>query len=366
MVEFLDLKKSNAKYKAELLAACERVIDSGWSIMGKELEQFEKEFATYSSVKHCIGVSNGLDALRIILEALDIKQGDEVILPGNTFIATALAVSAVGATPVLVDVKEETFNLNPALIETKITDRTKAVIAVHLYGQISDLEEIERICQKHNLYLIEDAAQAHGAKVDGKCAGCIGIAAGFSFYPGKNLGALGDAGAITTNNDELAHKMRALRNYGSEQKYVHNVKGLNSRLDEIQAAMLSVRLKYLEDENKKRRNIAQRYLSEIKNPLIQLPQINDFNAHVLHSFVIRSNSRDALQKQLKNLGVSTLIHYPIPIHKQEAYKEFRDVYLPVTERLSAEILSLPIDPNLSHEEISLVIKDVNNFIGNLA
>lgn len=360
MIEFLDLKKSNLKYREELLEACRRVIDSGWSILGKELEKFEKEFADYSSVKYCIGVANGLDALRIILEALDIKQGDEVILPGNTFIATALAVSAVGATPILVDVKEDTFNLNPALIEKSITKRTKAVIAVHLYGQVSDIYDIEKICKKHSLFFIEDSAQAHGAKFNGKVAGGIGIAAGFSFYPGKNLGALGDAGAITTNDSSLAHKMRALRNYGSEQKYIHKLKGLNSRLDEIQASMLSVKLKYLEAENKRRRVIAQRYLDEVKNPLIHLPSIPDFSAHVLHSFVIRAERRYELQKQLKAQGIATLVHYPIPIHQQDAYKELSHSHLPITETLAKEILSLPMDPNLTDEEISFVIKSINS------
>lgn len=361
MIHFLNLQALNAQYQQELKDACARVIDSGWYINGNELSAFEKSFAQYCNTKHALGISNGLDALRIILLALGIGEGDEVIVPGNTFIATALAVTAVGAKPILVDIDAGTFNLKAENILPAINEKTKAVIAVHLYGQISDLADIQEICQAHSLHLIEDSAQAHGAVYQDKKAGSFGIAAAFSFYPGKNLGALGDAGAIVCNDDSLAQKMRAYRNYGSEKKYVHEVKGLNARLDEIQAAMLSVKLKYLDIETQRRQEIAQMYLANIKNPAVILPIIPDIKAHAFHLFVIRCKQRDDLHNHLKEHGVETLIHYPIPIHKQQAYAELSSLSLPVTEQISNEILSLPISPLMTDDEVLQVITTINVF-----
>ena len=361
MIGFLNLKRLNALYSNELKDACSRVIDSGHYIMGPELEAFEKEFADYCASKYALGVANGLDALRIILSALGIGHGDEVILPANTFIATSLAVSAVGATPVLVDVSEDTFNISVDSIKSSITTKTKAVIAVHLYGQVTDISGIKELCGQKGLFLIEDAAQAHGAIHEGTKAGNFGIAAGFSFYPGKNLGALGDAGAITTNDSDLLEKMKKIRNYGSSVRYIHELKGLNSRLDEMQAAMLRVKLRYLNSEGVKRRDIAEYYLKHINNKDIRLPIIKDMNSHALHLFVIRTNHRDVLKEYLEHNGVHTLIHYPVPIHMQLAYSEFKNLKFPVVENLSEEILSLPIDPYLTESDIESIVKICNSF-----
>ncbi|MBN1970704.1 MAG: DegT/DnrJ/EryC1/StrS family aminotransferase [Candidatus Delongbacteria bacterium] len=349
MIKFLDLQALNLRYLNEFEAVFRKALNSGWYILGKEVETFENEFAAYCGVKHCIGVGNGLDALHLILRALDIGEGDEVIVPSNTYIATWLAVSYSGATPVPVEPDILTYNINPKLIKEKITNKTKAIIPVHLYGQVCDMDPINEIAKKYNLKVIEDSAQAHGAIYKGKRTGNLGDASGFSFYPGKNLGALGDAGAITTNDDILANKIRMLRNYGSEKKYVHEFKGYNSRLDELQAAFLRIKLRYLDEDNHKRREIAQYYCNNINNPEIILPgihssslDINNFLGHVWHLFVIRHPQRDKIQKYLLDNQIQTLIHYPRPPHKQIAYKELGDLNLPITEKIHEEVLSIPI------------------------
>ena len=366
MISFLDLKKINAQYREELITACTRVIDSGWYINGNELSQFENNFANYCGSKHAIGVANGLDALTLVLRAWKelgkLNDGDEVIVPANTYIASILAISANNLKPVLVEPDINTYNLDPKLIEQKITSKTKVILAVHLYGQLADMPSITRLAKKYNLLVLEDSAQAHGAEIEGKRAGNWGDASGFSFYPGKNLGALGDAGAVTTNNDDLAKAIRAIANYGSNQKYVNIYKGLNSRLDEIQAAVLDVKLKYIDQENEARRVIAKRFITEINNPKIILPENpTDEAEHVWHVFVIRSKYRMELQKYLAENGVQTLIHYPIPPHKQQAYEEWNDLSYPVSEQIHAEILSLPMGPTLTVEDAEKVIQLCNEF-----
>ena len=369
MIPFLDLKAINAQYRDELIEACTRVIDSGWYIAGNELAQFEQAFASYCGTKHAIGVANGLDALILTLRAWKelgkLKDGDEVIVPSNTYIASILAISANDLVPVLVEPDVATYNLCPKQTEAAITAKTRAILPVHLYGQLADMPAIMAIAQRHNLLVLEDSAQAHGAELNGKKAGNWGDASGFSFYPGKNLGALGDAGAVTTNDAELATMLKALRNYGSHEKYKNLVPGVNSRLDEIQAAMLDVKLKYLDQETQHRRHIASLYLNGIKNPLIQLP-LGDVNAesymqHVWHLFVIRTNQREALQQYLLNHGVQTLIHYPIPPHKQQAYKEWNNLNYPISEQIHDEVLSLPIGPTLSAVDAERVIALCNQF-----
>lgn len=363
MIPFLDLKKINQQYKAELMEATARVIDSGWFIMGKELEKFEKEFAEYCGVKHCLGVANGLDALVLILWAYKqmgiLKDGDEVIVPANTYIASILAISQNNLVPVLVEPSLTSYNLDPDLIEKHITAKTKAILVVHLYGQIAEMEKISAIAQKHNLKVVEDCAQSHGARLHNKLCGSWGDAAGFSFYPGKNLGALGDAGAVTTNDSKLHETLKALRNYGSHIKYQNIFRGTNSRLDELQAAMLSVKLKYLENETKVRKEIAHTYLKGIKNSKITLPKVE--TDHVWHLFVVRISDRAGFQKYLADNGIQTLIHYPIAPHKQEAYKELSHLKLPITEKIHDEVLSLPIDPTMSKEQIDTVIKICNEY-----
>ena len=370
MISFLDLKNINAQYKTELVEACTRVIDSGWYIGGKELEQFESNFATYCGVKYAIGVANGLDALILTLRAWKelgkLKDGDEVIVPSNTYIASILAITANNLTPVLVEPNIDSYNIDPSKIEAAITPRTKVILPVHLYGQLAQMPEIMDIARKHDLLVLEDSAQSHGAQIQGKKAGDWGDASGFSFYPGKNLGALGDAGAVTTNDDELAQMLRALRNYGSHEKYKNLVPGVNSRLDEIQAAMLDVKLKFLDQEVEHRRKIADLYLSRIIHPEIILP-LKDINAkhyqsHVWHLFVIRNKSREALQKYLADNGVQTLIHYPIPPHKQQAYKEWNNLSYPISEKIHSEVLSLPIGPTLSLDDAQKVVRLCNDFI----
>lgn len=366
MIPFLDLKKINAQYQTELKEACSRVIDSGWYLMGKELESFEAQFAEYCGTKSVIGVANGLDALTLVLRAWKelgkLKAGDEVLVQANTYIASILAITENDLVPILVEPDESTFNLTLDAIQEKLSGKTRVILPVHLYGKISPMPDIMQFAKEHNLLVLEDCAQAHGAIIDGKKSGNWGDAGAFSFYPGKNLGALGDAGAVTTNDQELADTVRALGNYGSHKRYENVYQGVNSRLDEIQAAMLSVKLKYLENEIKIRRHITNRYLTEINNPEIVLPKVTDKESHVWHLFVIQCENRDKLQKHLSNVGIQSLIHYPIPPHKQLAYKEFSYLNLPITERLHMQVLSLPVDPTISESHISDIIKSINDFI----
>lgn len=365
MIQFLDLKSINQQYQEELKEACSRVIESGWYIQGKELENFEKEFAAYCGTKYAVGVANGLDALILVLRAWKelgkLQDGDEVIVQANTYIASVLAITNNNLVPVLVEPDENTFNLSAETLEQYITPRTKAILPVHLYGQISDMKGIMAVAEKHDLLVLEDSAQAHGAEMDGKRTGNWGHAAGFSFYPGKNLGALGDAGIVTTNDEELYQVLKALGNYGSHKKYQNEYQGTNSRLDEIQAAMLSVKLKHLPGETEIRQNIAQKYLAEMNNSLVILPQNNVVKEHVWHLFVIRTEHRDELIRHLEREGISTLVHYPIPPHKQNAYKEFNHLSLPVTEKIHDQVLSLPISAVMSDEEVQAVVEAVNRF-----
>ncbi len=364
MIPFLDLKAINAQYRDELIAACIRVIDSGWYIAGTELAQFEQEFASYCGTKHAIGVANGLDALILTLRAWKelgkLKTGDEVIVPANTYIASILAISANDLVPVLVEPDLVSYNLCPKNTAAAITSKTKAILPVHLYGQLADMPAIMDIAKRHNLLVLEDAAQAHGASIDGKKAGNWGDASGFSFYPGKNLGALGDAGAVTTNDEELANTLRALRNYGSHEKYKNLFQGVNSRLDEIQAAMLSVKLCHLDTEISHRRKVAAAYLEGLDNPAITLPVPHD-EAHVWHVFVIRCEQREALQKHLADQGVQTLIHYPIPPHQQQAYKEWNAHSYPISEMIHQQVMSLPMGPTITDEQVAAVIAACNSF-----
>ncbi len=362
-VPFVSFKPMESELNTEIYNAFNRVFNSSWYIEGNEDLNFEEEFAKFCNVKYCVGTGNGLDALILSLKALDVGPGDEVIVPSNTYIATALAVTYVGAKPVLVDPLIETFNIDISKIEGNITDRTKAIMPVHLYGQPCNMDAIMNIAQKYNLYVIEDCAQAHGATYKGKKVGGFGDAAGFSFYPGKNLGALGDAGAIVTNNEELAKKVRALGNYGSDYKYHHIYKGNNSRLDELQAAFLSVKLPHLNRMNEERRKIAKRYLEEINNPKIVLPYIIDDVIPVWHLFAIRCNERDVLAEYLENKGISTNRHYPIPIHLQECYEDlgYKNGDLPIAEEISKTQLSIPMYYGMLKDEIDYVIKAINEF-----
>src|SRR6185369_9235508 len=361
-IPFLDIKGSYLELQEELDAAYHRVMESGWYILGKEVETFESEFAAYCEVKHCIGVGNGLDALHLILRALDLGPGDEVIVPSNTFIATWLAVSYAGATPVAVEPDERTYNIDPSRIEAAVTSKTKAIIPVHLYGQPADMDQINEIALKYNLKVIEDAAQAHGARYKGRRTGGLGIAAGFSFYPGKNLGAFGDGGAVTTDDDELAERIRGLRNYGSKVKYHHEIQGYNSRLDELQAALLRVKLKKLDDWNESRRRIASLYLQELSAiPSLKLPYVPEWAETVWHLFVINLAHRDALQKQLEAAGIGTMIHYPIPPHKQNAYSEHIDNGGLVSFDCWKNVLSLPMFPHMSTAQTRTVCSSIVNF-----
>ena len=370
MIPFLNLKKINKQYEKEIKEAVNRVIDSGWYILGEEVKSFEEEFANYCGTKHCIGVGNGLDALKLIIrgykELGTFKEGDEIIVPANTYIATILAVSEENLKPVLVEPELNTYNINPDLIEEKITEKTKAVMVVHLYGQTCEMEKIWNIAKKYNLKIIEDSAQAHGARYKDKKAGNLGDASGFSFYPGKNLGALGDGGAVTTNDKNLAEVIKAVRNYGSHKKYENLYKGINSRLDEIQAAVLRVKLKHLEDETSMRRKIADWYIKNINNNLIKLPldksiDVINYKNHVWHLFVIRTENRDKLQKYLQENGIQTLIHYPVPPHKQKAYKELNYLSLPITEKIHREVLSLPISPVQTLEDTKYIVEVINRY-----
>lgn len=348
-VPFLDLNSSYMELKNELDAAFQEVMDTSWYVLGREVENFEAEFARYCGVKHCIGVGNGLEALHLTLRTLGIGKGDEVIVPAHTFIATWLAVSQTGAVPVPVEPDENTFNINTELIEQAITEKTKAIIPVHLYGKPAAMDPINEISKRYGLKVVEDAAQAHGARYKGKRIGSLGDAAGFSFYPGKNLGALGDGGAVVTNNDEIAEGIRLLRNYGSQEKYHHEIKGYNSRLDELQAAFLRVKLKRLDEWNARRGQIAERYREVLSGiPKIALPHVEVQDEHVWHLYVIRHPCRDAVQTCLKNSGISTLIHYPIPPHMSPAYLNlgWEKSSFPIANRLSREVLSLPMGPHV--------------------
>ena len=362
MIPFLDLKLPHQELREELQEAFTQVLDSGWFIQGTQLEAFEREYAAFCGTKHCIGVGNGLDALHLILRAYEIGVGDEVIVPSNTYIATWLAASYAGATPVPVEPDERTYNINPALIEAAITPKTKAIMAVHLYGQPADMDAINSIALKYNLKVIEDAAQAQGAGYKGKLAGNLGDAAGHSFYPGKNLGALGDGGAITTNDDDLADKLKVLRNYGSRVKYFNEVKGFNSRLDEMQAAFLRVKLRNLTQWNDRRKQIAAYYQENLDASNIILPFVPDWADPVWHLFVVRSKTREKLQSQLSHAEIGTVIHYPIPPHLQAAYAEmgFKKGDFPLAEAIHNEVISLPIGPHLGMDGAIAVCNAVNS------
>ncbi|MEZ5105568.1 MAG: DegT/DnrJ/EryC1/StrS family aminotransferase [Draconibacterium sp.] len=371
MIKFLDLKAVNDSFGPGLLNAINRVLDSGWYLHGNETSEFEKEYGKFIGTKHCIGVANGLDALRLILKAYKelgfMSDGDEILVPANTFIASILAITDNQLTPVLVEPDLNTFNIDPLKIEEKITDRTKAIMIVHLYGQNAMHPEIQRLVEKFNLKLIEDNAQAIGAYYHNKRTGSLGHASGHSFYPGKNLGCLGDGGAVTTDDDQLAEIVRALANYGSTKKYVCSYKGLNSRLDEIQAAILRVKLKRLDQDNFYRSEIASYYCKSIDNKKINLPATINFfdesgrNSHVWHLFVVRSKERNKLQQYLSSRGIQTLIHYPIPPHKQLAYREWNHLSLPISEKIHNEVLSLPISQVISDEEAKRVVYEINAF-----
>ena len=364
-VPFLSLKDVTGKYQKEIHEAALRVIDSGWYLQGSESEKFEKNYADYIGTKYCVGCANGLDALIWIFKAYVelgiMKEGDEILVPANTYIATILAITENKLVPVLIEPDINTYQINENLIEEKITPRTKAITIVHLYGQCAYTKKIGELCKKYNLKLIEDNAQAHGCMFEGKKTGSLGDAAGHSFYPGKNLGALGDAGAVTTNDEALAKTIRSLANYGSQKKYVFQYCGRNSRLDEIQAAILDVKLKHLDEDIALRKAVAKRYVEEIKNPKITLPKILDWNAHVFHIFPILCETRDELQKYLTEKEIETNIHYPIPPHKQECYKEWNGISLPVTEKIHHQELSLPMSPCLTDEQVDYVIEELNKW-----
>jgi len=370
MINFLDLKAINAQYRQDLIDACTTVIDSGWYIQGEQVNNFENEFANYCGTKFCVGVANGLDALTLTIRAWKelgkLKDGDEVIVPSNTYIASILAITENNLKPILVEPDITTYNICPINIQNSITSRTKLILVVHLYGRLADMESIQAIATEHNLLILEDSAQAHGSEMGGNKAGSFGNASGFSFYPGKNLGALGDAGAVTTNDDELAGVIRALGNYGSQKKYENLYQGVNSRLDEIQAAVLRVKLRKIDVDITSRRNIAQSYMSGITNDLISMPlpantSVINQHYHVWHLFVIRTEHRDKLQAYLANCGIQTQIHYPIAPHQQKAYRNdlFSDSKgLTTAERIHNEVLSLPISPTMTEEEVQFVISSI--------
>jgi len=364
-VPFLDLRDAHARYADELKAAAARVIDSGHYVLGEELAAFEREFATWCGVRHALGVGSGLDALALILRGYlglgALAEGDEVIVPGNTFIASFLAVSANRLVPVPVAPDPVSFNLDPACVAAAIGPRTRAIMAVHLYGQLADMPALVALARRHGLLLIEDAAQAHGATCEGRKAGAFGDAAAFSFYPAKNLGALGDGGAVVTGDARLAERVAALRNYGSETKYHHLFQGVNSRLDEIQAALLRVKLRHLDEDVALRRRVARRYRDGIRHPQIALPEVAHEEQHAWHLFVVRCHRRDALQRHLQAQGVQSQVHYPVPPHRQPAYAELREAWLPLTECLHEEVLSLPLGPSLGEDAVARVIAACNAF-----
>lgn len=363
-VPFAAFQGMHDEIRKELDEAYKRVMDRSYFIQGPECEVFERAFAKYCEADYCVGVATGLDAIYLILRAMEIGAGDEVIVPSNTYIATALAVSYTGATPVFVEPVIENYNIDVTKIEEKITNKTKAIIAVHLQGRAADMDAVNEIAKKHKLKVIEDSAQAHGARYKGHRVGTLSDAAAFSFYPGKNLGALGDGGCIVTNNKELADKVRALGNYGSDYKYHHIYKGTNSRLDEMQAAFLAAKLPHLDKWNEERRRIAKRYLDEIKNPLITLPVgSSDEYEHIYHVFVIRCDRRDELEKYLAEQGIGTVKHYPIPMHMQECYKDMNiaEGSLPIAEEISRTVLSIPMYYGMDEEQIDFVIACINKF-----
>ncbi|CAD0005949.1 DegT/DnrJ/EryC1/StrS family aminotransferase [Flavobacterium salmonis] len=373
MIKFLDLKKINESYEADFHEKMKLVLENGWYILGNEVKAFESDFANYCGTKYCVGVGNGFDALVLIFKAYiqlgKLQKGDEVIVPANTYIASVLAILHADLIPVLAEPDLESYNINPGLILKKITPKTKAILAVHLYGQLAEMRIINEIANQNNLLVIEDAAQAHGAllvesgmlKGESKKSGNLSNAAAFSFYPGKNLGALGDGGAITTNDAQLAKVLYSLRNYGSQKKYHNELVGVNSRLDELQAAFLNLKLPDLNQDNQKRREVASRYLAEIKNDKIILPFWNLSENHVFHLFVIRTENRDELQKYLLENGIQTMIHYPIPTHKQKAFSDWNKLSFPVTEKIHNEVLSLPISPVMRNDEVSFVIEILNRY-----
>lgn len=365
MIKFLDIQKINQQHSEEIHNAVSRVIDSGWYLLGEENYEFEKNFSEYIGVKHCINVANGLDALRIILKAYielgHMQEGDEIIVPANTFIASILAITDNRLTPILIEPSIITYQIDDKKIEDAITSKTKAIMIVHLYGQCSYTEKIKVLCKKYDLKLIEDNAQAVGCNFDTYKTGALGDAAGHSFYPGKNLGALGDAGAVTTNDNQLAETVRILANYGSKIKYEFNCQGLNSRMDEIQAAILNVKLKYLDNDNETRRSRAKYYIDNIHNSNIILPQVNDWNAHVFHLFVVRTNKRDEVINNLSSKDIQALIHYPIPPHKQKAYSGWNNSKYPISEKIHNEIISLPISQVITEEEMNIVVDTINSF-----
>jgi dTDP-4-amino-4,6-dideoxygalactose transaminase len=371
MISFLDLKAINQQYRNEMIEAAIRVIDSGWYVLGQEVKAFENEFAAYCGVQHCVGLANGLDALVLTLRAWKemgkLKEGDEIIVPANTYIASLLAITENRLTPVLVEPDEYSYNLCPDKVRNAITSKTKAILAVHLYGQLAPMNALMAIADEYKLLVLEDSAQAHGARKDGKSAGNWGHASGFSFYPGKNLGALGDAGAMTTNDPELAQTVRALGNYGSHKKYENIYQGINSRLDELQAALLRTKLPHLESETRMRQKIALAYAHGITNPLLRMPiplnaTLHTLEHHVFHLFVIRVKQRTTFQAYLKSAGVDTLIHYPIPPHQQQAYENLKELNLPITEVIHQEVVSLPMGPTMNMVEVQQVV-DICNAYG---
>ncbi|MFC2080835.1 DegT/DnrJ/EryC1/StrS family aminotransferase [Bacteroidota bacterium] len=365
MIKFLELKKIDQLHRDELLRAIEKVLDSGWYILNESVKEFEKSFAQYCGICNCVGVGNGLDALTLIFRAYIemgyMNKGDEVIVPANTYIATILSISHNQLIPVLVEPDLTTYNIHPSRIEEKITNKTKAICLVHLYGQCADMDPIVEIADKYHLKIIEDAAQAHGATYKKKKTGSLGDAAAFSFYPGKNLYAFGDAGAVTSNDNELSEIIRNLRNYGSDKKYFNRFKGYNSRMDEIQAAIINVKLKYLDDENIKRQECAVFYMNEIKNNKIELPKVKDYGTHVWHLFIIRTKFRDKLQQYLLKGGIQTMIHYPIPPHKQNAFSEWNKLNFPITEKIHKEVLSLPISQIIDRQDQQKIVHRLNSF-----
>ncbi len=366
MIKFLDLQKINEPYETAFKEKLDTVLASGWYVLGKEVTAFETNFASYCGAKHCIGVGNGLDALILIFKGYiqlgKLQKGDEVIAPANTYIASILAILHADLVPVLVEPKLETYTINPDLILEKITPKTKAILAVHLYGQLAEMDEINKIANENNLLVVEDAAQAHGAICNPKSAiQNLQSSVAYSFYPGKNLGVLGDGGAVVTNDDALAKNIHSLRNYGSEKKYYNDFIGINSRLDELQAAFLNVKLPHLDVENDKRRAVAKRYISEIKNDKITLPFWDLSKNNVFHLFVIRTEKRDELQEYLLANGIETMIHYPVPPYKQKALKSWNNLLFPNTEKIHREVLSLPMNPVLTMDEVSFIISIINRY-----
>jgi len=366
MIPFLDLKAINQRFHGEFQEKFAQFLDKGWFVLGDEVKAFEEEFAAYCGVTHCVGVANGLDALRLILEAYKIldklQEGDEVLVASNTYIATILGIKQAGLVPVLVEANTTTFNFDFANLEQKVSTKTKVIMPTHLYGQLTDMKAVNAFAKAHQLLVITDSAQSHGARdEEGNLSGSLGDASGFSFYPTKNLGALGDGGAVTTNDGALANVIHTLRNYGFQERYVSKYVGLNSRLDEVQATFLRIKLSALDEDNVKRRAIATRYLKEVQNDKLELPVWNGSDDHVFHLFVLRCATRNALQDYLKSKGIGTIVHYPIPPHKQEALSEFETLHFPATEQIHKEVLSIPVSPMMTSEQVSEVIAALNSY-----